>query len=370
MAYTIDTRSVGGDLVVIGKTLVLPHSSDTVEVGSEPMVASLRYNPAADRLEAYLPTGSGGWTWETVAANRYGNSVVTTAGAQMRGDIVMSSGTIYADSGIPATPSISFDAKRTTGLSVDQNGFLRLSSNAKLIATASDTRFTVHGELTADTLTLDRVEAMYGIYDAMSANTVQVHRGLVTDRMEANTANVIAMTTHDLSITPAVDNDPGLVTEITMTTNGLEWAITHNPEHDLAFTFAGREILALTRDGKMRFEEEYEIDQIFRSDAAYPVGTVVVVGGTQEITTTTTVGSTKVAGVVEFTDPSNRLVLANGKRIGCQVTGTIAKGDHLVTSNIAGRAMAANGAVAVGALVGIALEPSTGAAGFIEVKLP
>lgn len=369
MAHIVDTRAHGGDFVVIGKTMVLPHSSEAVVNGAEPLVASLRWNPTANRLEAYLPNGSG-WRWEAIGVNRGNRSVVYSTGATMTGNIVMTSGSIYADSGIPAAPSISFDAKRGTGLSIDQFGNLRASVNTDLIITAEADKVTIHGELIVDEFNVGTISADDARYDALSANTIQVARVVTTDDFTANSSTIRDLEANEITLIPTTASDPNMITELTMTTAGTDWVIAHQKNHDLTFTVAGREVLALTQDGKLRYEDEYETDQIFLADAAYPVGTVVVVGGADEITVTTTVASTKVAGVVEFTQANRQLALAKGRRIGCRVAGPVAKGDLLVTSATPGCAAAASGDVPVGALVGIALSASTGSTGFIDVRLP
>jgi hypothetical protein len=74
----------------------------------------------------------------------------------------------------------------------------------------------------------------------------------------------------------------------------------------------------------------------------YPPGTCVAFGGTDEITQTTTYAQTDVAGVVS-TNPAyimnagtDGLPVALQGRVPCRVIGTIAKGDLVTSSNIAG----------------------------------
>jgi hypothetical protein len=88
-----------------------------------------------------------------------------------------------------------------------------------------------------------------------------------------------------------------------------------------------------------------DLAEMYVADVAYTAGTVVVFGGNQEITISTTSHSTAVAGIIS-TDPSyvmntaqageHVLPVALTGRVPCQVVGTIQKGDRLVSSSVAG----------------------------------
>jgi hypothetical protein len=85
-----------------------------------------------------------------------------------------------------------------------------------------------------------------------------------------------------------------------------------------------------------------DLAEKYTADADYAPGTVVMFGGTEEVTITTQSHSTQVAGIVS-TNPSYLMNAAQtGKyvvavalvgRVPCQVIGTIAKGDRLVASD-------------------------------------
>jgi len=88
-----------------------------------------------------------------------------------------------------------------------------------------------------------------------------------------------------------------------------------------------------------------DLAEIYVADAKYSAGTVVVFGGNQEVTISTTSHSTAVAGVIS-TNPGyvmnatqageHVLPVALTGRVPCRVTGTIQKGDRLVSSDVAG----------------------------------
>ena len=116
-----------------------------------------------------------------------------------------------------------------------------------------------------------------------------------------------------------------------------------------------------------------DLAEKYTADAEYAPGTVVVFGGTHEVTLSTQDADRRVAGVVS-TNPSyimngglegaNIATVALTGRVPTSVTGTVAKGD-LMVSNGDGRARAEADPKA-GAIIGKALEDSQGDA-VIEV---
>jgi len=85
-----------------------------------------------------------------------------------------------------------------------------------------------------------------------------------------------------------------------------------------------------------------DLAEMYVSDAEYPAGTVVVIGGKEEITVTTQDHDTRVAGVIS-TDPAylmnsgnSGLPVALTGRVPCCVQGPVTKGALLVTSCTAG----------------------------------
>ena len=93
-----------------------------------------------------------------------------------------------------------------------------------------------------------------------------------------------------------------------------------------------------------------DLAERYDADMAYEIGTVLVFGGTKEVTKSTTANDTKIAGVVSDkpaylmnADQEGPAVALKGK-IQCMVTGPVNKGDLLVTSNTDGHAMANNDA--------------------------
>ena len=135
-----------------------------------------------------------------------------------------------------------------------------------------------------------------------------------------------------------------------------------------------------TLDSGARFEATYaDLAERYAADAIYEPGTVLVIGGSAEVTTTTRRGDTSIAGIVS-TNPAYTLnATAGGNdthpyialkgRVPCKVIGPIKKGDLLITSNQAGYAQASTMFSSANAMLGRALQDFNGITGVIEVMV-
>jgi hypothetical protein len=117
-----------------------------------------------------------------------------------------------------------------------------------------------------------------------------------------------------------------------------------------------------------------DLAEKYTADAAYAPGTVVVFGGTAEVTVNAADADRKVAGVVS-TNPGFLMneglasefavAVALTGRVPCMVIGPVKKGDLMVAAGL-GRARA-EAEPQIGAVIGKALEDFDGAEGTIEV---
>jgi hypothetical protein len=114
-----------------------------------------------------------------------------------------------------------------------------------------------------------------------------------------------------------------------------------------------------------RFEATYaDLAEYYEGDQGYEVGVVLIFGGEKEVTLSTKASDHRVAGVVSNTAAytmnsscqGQKVCVALQGRVPCRVVGHIEKGDLMVTSNIAGVAVAAKGPVQPGTIIGKALE--------------
>jgi len=128
--------------------------------------------------------------------------------------------------------------------------------------------------------------------------------------------------------------------------------------------------------GKATTAQYADLAENYLADAVYVPGTVLDFDGAQEVTLSTRDSSKRVAGVVSTNpahlmnstlDGAHVVAVALVGRVPTQVTGTIAKGDLMVSAGN-GRARAeAN--PAIGTVIGKALENFSGGEGTIEIVI-
>ena len=128
------------------------------------------------------------------------------------------------------------------------------------------------------------------------------------------------------------------------------------------------------------FQATYaDIAERYHADQNYEPGTVLVIGGEYEVTTTDIHGNLCVAGIVstnpafalnsEAGDDATHPNIALKGRVPCNVIGPISKGDLLVTANKPGYAERIMTIDSPTAVLAIALEDFTGTTGTIEVMV-
>ena len=126
--------------------------------------------------------------------------------------------------------------------------------------------------------------------------------------------------------------------------------------------------------GKATTAQYADLAELYSADAKYEPGTVLVFGGNNEVTVSTVSADPRVAGVVSTNpahlmnsvlDSEHKAAVALTGRVPTRVTGTIRKGDMMVT---AGNGVAqASAAPAMGTVIGKALENFDGVSGTIEI---
>jgi hypothetical protein len=115
-----------------------------------------------------------------------------------------------------------------------------------------------------------------------------------------------------------------------------------------------------------------DLAEMYQGDAAYTPGTVLVYGGSKEVTQSMVAYSTAIAGVVSEApayimnaglDCEHPVAVAMIGRVPCRVTGEVSRGDLLVASPLPGVAQRLDPAqYQPGAVIGKALENHSGAA--------
>ena len=175
--------------------------------------------------------------------------------------------------------------------------------------------------------------------------------------------------TQKIELAPTSDNNVHYI-PFAISTNGVQSLYTtstfsFNPSTNILNVTAASALYA-------------DLAERYEADAEYDYGTVLVIGGTKEVTTTDKVADTRVAGIVSKnpaymlnsdagSDETHPYIALKG-RVLCKVVGPIKKGDILVTSEHPGYAQKSPG-IWPGAIIGKALEDHSEGFGIIEVKV-
>jgi hypothetical protein len=177
----------------------------------------------------------------------------------------------------------------------------------------------------------------------------------------------VATAASGITANTTATNEQFYVTFINSTTNAayIDSGITYNPATNILTTVASSALYA-------------DLAERYEADAVYEPGTVLVVGGDNEVTVTAIYADTRVAGIVSKnpaymmnseagTNETHPYIALKG-RVSCKVIGPIKKGDILVTSVYPGYACVGQN-VFSGAVIGKALEDKSEGFGVIEVKV-
>ena len=145
-----------------------------------------------------------------------------------------------------------------------------------------------------------------------------------------------------------------------------------NVAYDLgSSTFRFNNFYATTIYGNATRALYADLAERYQADAKYPIGTVVKLGGTKEITATRTENDTQVVGVISENpaylmndgagDPNEWLPVAMTGRVRVKIVGPVTKGQRIVSSNELGVAKAINDSdiVSFTTVIGRALKSDT-----------
>ena len=178
----------------------------------------------------------------------------------------------------------------------------------------------------------------------------------------------------------AMDHFSGILTTGSVTVSGQN-IITPRLSAGTSDSVAGQISGQWTLRGSSTLNATFaDLAERYHADAVYEPGTVLVIGGINEVTTTEIIGDPTVAGVVS-TNPAYTMNSEAGNddthpyialkgRVPCKVVGKINKGDLLITSEHAGYARAYGiGAGDHSSVIGKALEANSEGFGIIEIKV-
>ena len=343
-----------------------------VQRGSAGNNAAFYWNEGDDKFKAVLTTSAGTATAVTDSSTA---TIVATFEGNITGNVTGNADTATVATTVTITDNESTNEDNamifTAGGDVD-GGNLGLESDGTCTYNPSTGKITATGFIgaltgNADTATVLATSRNFSISGDVTAGAVGfTGSGNVT----LNAASVVATTvktvsrdgtdaTHFLTF---VDSDDSTATGNTMFTDN---GIFYNPATNILTT-------TVTAAQYSDLAEKYV------ADSQYEPGTVVIFGGDNEVTTTTVSHDPRVAGVIstapgfimnENCEGNHVVELALTGRVPCKVKGVVAKGDMIVSSNIAGVGTKLNNAsYQVGCIIGKALESKdTAEEGVIEV---
>jgi hypothetical protein len=298
--------------------------------------------------------------------NLYSSNLSTSTNGTIQGTWTLSAGSSIVGGSVVATTAVT--ATNAVNLqSYDNTSFV----HAKI----DETAFSIAQRRTNGTLTVTGVNAgstgtasFIGNWQIGSGASVQattlLGSGTSSGFLGASSAsgnNTIAQRTDTGGLLAAYVQSPRLQAGTLESSNGK---------------IVGRWSL----EGTSTLEATYaDIAERYEADTKYSTGTVMIIGGSKEITVTSIRACPSVAGIIS-TKPAFKMNYAAGNddthpyialkgRVPCKVIAPVHKGDRLVTSLTEGYAEAFKEGDSPNAVLGIALENWFGEPGIIEVMV-
>jgi hypothetical protein len=263
-----------------------------------------------------------------------------------------------------ATPSTALfttvgSSGNTTVSALTVNGTATIGTTLGVSGNVNGTSITLTGSLVArgpgdfdgglQSTPIGNAAASTGVFTSVSAATIGNAGATLTGTIQtAAQTNITSVgNIAAAGVTSSARVAPNANATIDLGAVGLRWNNVYG------VTFSGVSTTAKYAD----------LAEIYIADADYPPGTVVVFGGSKEITVTSTAHDTRVAGVIS-TNPAylmnsevQGLPVALTGRVPCLVQGPINKGEVLVTGLKSGTAQKINPArFQPGCVIGKSIE--------------
>lgn len=257
----------------------------------------------------------------------------------------------------------------TTGISIGAGtGVTGAAADAIVLVTNGSDQLTVTGS--AVTIPTNNLAVTTGSITAGSSITattgnITASAGAVSANTTVTAGTGVNVTTGDVNVTTGnvvMSSATSTITVRNLTTGSSATAGTVTGNWSLT--------------SGSRFEATYaDLAEYYEADTEYDVGTVMILGGSKEVTQSTEHCTTKIVGVVSnsaaFTMnqdcPGIAACIALVGRVPVKVIGTVDKGDMLVASAIPGYAIVDNNPK-LGSVIGKAIESKADAdKGFVEI---
>ena len=266
-------------------------------------------------------TSIGTLTGLTVTGN-----TASTSTLYARGVYDFSSRVVSATNGSPGAGNITINSNGTAYLTQTGPGAVTVGSAAAVPVLTFDT----YGRISS--VTTAAVSSTLGLSGTSGTGTVS----LLSQSLTFAGAFGVTATASGQTITVGTSQD--LRTTAGPTFAGITSAGTISPSANVTYNLGSTTAWWSTIYGKATQAKYADLAEKYVSDRNYEPGTVVIFGGTKEITVTNEFADERVAGAVS-TDPAylmnaleDGLPIALRGKIPLRVVGPVVKGDSLVTS--------------------------------------
>lgn len=295
----------------------------------------------------------------------YTNYISTTTTGVIQGTWTLASGSSIIGGSVQATSAVT--ATNAVNLQSDDN-------TTYVHAKRDETGFSIAQRQGNGTLTINGVNSgstgtskFYGNWEVAPTSTVQATTLLGSGNVGYLSANIAAANNTIVQRT-----DQGYINASGLTTPKLLAGSLESSNGTITgqWTLVGSSTLQATYA---------DIAERYEADAEYEPGTVLIIGGAKEVTTTNVRANASVAGIVS-TKPAFKMnydagpdsthpFIALKGRVPCKVKGPIYKGNKLVTSSLVGYAEAFQPGDDPSAVIGMALQDWFGEPALIEVMV-
>ena len=332
---------------------------------------------ASDPGEVLIKTGNGTYSTSSVSIIGEGNSIVKTnaAGSVQVNSLILGGNPSYEVLSLDTTTVIlktpaQGEILRAVGGSVNTSPTVQMAGDLA-IGSANANNSVLHDTSTLASNKALGVDWIYSSFieapgekgPASSGVAIGAGTGVTT---AGQVAVVTADTSTNSSVSPFIFSSAGALPDVTSAYDIGSAALKYDNVY--ANLFRGTATEAYYAD----LAENYVADEV------YAPGTVLVFGGSEEVTTTSLKDNFRSAGVVS-TNPAHLMntgltgstvvALALQGRVPCNVVGKVSKGDIIVTSGISGYGCVNNNpapGTAIGKAVG---TKNTSDRGIVEVVI-
>jgi len=303
-----------------------------------------------------------------------------TTGISATGNIISSAGIISATGNIyggniigTLVVSTATFSGNVTGGNLLTGGLISATSTITSAANITGGNVLTGGVISATANVTGGNVLTGGLVSATGTITGSSHLGAVVS-VTANVTGGNILTGGLISATGAITGAAITGSSLTVSTGNVSAGNIVNNNANGVGNIGNSTVYFNTVFGKATTAQYADLAELYSTDAEYAPGTVLIFGGKNEVTISTTNADPRVAGVVS-TNPAHlmnsvlesehKVAVALQGRVPTSVTGTIRKGDMMVT---AGNGYAqASAAPAMGTVIGKALENFDGVSGTIEI---